>query len=136
MGTSKGGGKQWQTTPKNLPSSGCSEPEPYRSHDWALVPDNPVSKAECKLMVMTGVIILPPRQRNALVERTRTAIPTWNSPRQAKQTYLGIRTERKGKYTNKHNTGTLLVVIVSTERLKSFVLIFYRTEMLGSYHHL
>ena len=25
---------------------GCSVPEPYRSHDWALVPVNPASKAE------------------------------------------------------------------------------------------
>ena len=25
---------------------GCSVPEPYRSHDWALVPANPASKAE------------------------------------------------------------------------------------------
>ena len=42
--TSKGGGKQWQTTPMTCP--GCSVPEPYRSHDWALVPANPDSKAE------------------------------------------------------------------------------------------
>ena len=26
--------------------TGCSVPEPYRSHDWALVPANPASKAE------------------------------------------------------------------------------------------
>ena len=38
------GGKQWQTTPKTCP--GCSVPEPYRSHDWALVPASPASKAE------------------------------------------------------------------------------------------
>jgi len=25
---------------------GCSVPEPYRSHDWALVPASPASKAE------------------------------------------------------------------------------------------
>jgi len=37
-------GKQWQTTPRTCP--GCSVPEPYRSHDWALVPANPASKAE------------------------------------------------------------------------------------------
>ena len=42
--TSKGGRKQWQTTPKTCPR--CSVPEPYRSHDWALVPANPASKAE------------------------------------------------------------------------------------------
>ena len=42
VGTSKGGGKQWQTTPKYLPRM----PEPYRSHDWALVPASPASKAE------------------------------------------------------------------------------------------
>ena len=30
--------------PKSCP--GCSVPEPYRSHDWALVPANPASKAE------------------------------------------------------------------------------------------
>ena len=40
----KAGGKQWQTTPKNCPE--CSVPEPYRSHDWALVPASPASKAE------------------------------------------------------------------------------------------
>jgi len=34
-GTSKGGGKQWQPTPKNL--SGRSVPEPYRSPEWVLV---------------------------------------------------------------------------------------------------
>ena len=44
VGTSKGGGKQWQTTPRICP--GCSGPEPYRSHDSALVPANPASKAE------------------------------------------------------------------------------------------
>ena len=43
-GRSKGGGKQWQTTPRTCP--GCSVPEPYRSHDWALVSANPASKAE------------------------------------------------------------------------------------------
>jgi len=43
-------------------------PEPYRSHDRALVPANTASKAEYKWMMMTGVIILPPWQRNALVE--------------------------------------------------------------------
>ena len=30
--------------PRTCP--GCSLPEPYRSHDWALVPANPTSKAE------------------------------------------------------------------------------------------
>ena len=38
------GGKQWQTTPKTCP--GRRMPEPYRSHDWALVPASPASKAE------------------------------------------------------------------------------------------
>ena len=42
MGTSKGGGKQ--TTPRTCP--GCSVPEPYQSHDWALFPASPASKAE------------------------------------------------------------------------------------------
>ena len=28
------------------PCPGCSVPEPYRSHDWALVPANPATKAE------------------------------------------------------------------------------------------
>ena len=40
----KCGGKQWQTTPRTC--LGCSVPEPYRSHDWALVPASPASKAE------------------------------------------------------------------------------------------
>ena len=44
VGTSKGGGKQWQTTPKNLPR--ISVPEPYRSHDWDLFPASQASKAE------------------------------------------------------------------------------------------
>ena len=44
VGTSKGGGKQWQTTPRTCP--GCSVPEPYRSHDRALVPARPATKAE------------------------------------------------------------------------------------------
>ena len=30
--------------PRTCP--GCSLPEPYRSHEWALVPANPASKAE------------------------------------------------------------------------------------------
>jgi len=30
--------------PRTCP--GCSVPEPYRSHEWALVPASPVSKAE------------------------------------------------------------------------------------------
>jgi len=37
-------GEQWQTTPRTCP--GGSVPEPYRSHDWALVPASPASKAE------------------------------------------------------------------------------------------
>ena len=36
VGTSKGGGKQWQTIPKNLPRMQCARAIP--SHDWALVP--------------------------------------------------------------------------------------------------
>ena len=44
-GTSKGGEKQWQSTPPRT-CPGCSMPEPYQSHDWALVPANPASKAE------------------------------------------------------------------------------------------
>jgi len=44
VGKSKGGGKQWQTTPRTCP--GCSVPEHYRSHDWAVVPASPASKAE------------------------------------------------------------------------------------------
>jgi len=44
VGTSKGGRKQWQTTPRTCP--GCSVPEPYRSRGWALVSASPVSKAE------------------------------------------------------------------------------------------
>jgi hypothetical protein len=31
-------------SPRTCP--GCSVPEPYRSHEWALVPANPASKAE------------------------------------------------------------------------------------------
>ena len=44
VGTSKGGEKQWQITPRTCP--GCSVSEPYLSHDWALVPANPASKAQ------------------------------------------------------------------------------------------
>ena len=39
MGDSNG-----KLPPRTCP--GCSVPEPYRSHDWALVPANPASKAE------------------------------------------------------------------------------------------
>ena len=39
MGESNG-----KLPPRTCP--GCSVPEPYRSHDWALVPANPASKAE------------------------------------------------------------------------------------------
>jgi len=31
--------------PRTCPE--CSVPEPYRTHDWALIPASPVSKAEC-----------------------------------------------------------------------------------------
>ena len=48
------GGEKWESLKAeesngNLPPRtcpGCSVPEPYRSHDWALVPANPASKAE------------------------------------------------------------------------------------------
>jgi len=49
---------------------------------------------------------------------------------------MRARTERKGNYAKKHNTDTLLVAIVSTERLNNCVLIFCRTELLGIYFHL
>jgi hypothetical protein len=42
VGTSKGGGKQWQPTPKNLPRM----PEPYWSPDWILVPAKTSLRAE------------------------------------------------------------------------------------------
>jgi len=36
----EGRGKQWQTTPKNLPRMQCARDTPV-SHDWALVPAKP-----------------------------------------------------------------------------------------------
>ena len=44
VGTSKGGESNDKLPPRTCP--GCNVPEPYWSHDWALVPANPVSKAE------------------------------------------------------------------------------------------
>jgi len=44
VGTYKGGESNDKLPPRNCP--GCSVPEPYRSHDWALIPANPASKAE------------------------------------------------------------------------------------------
>ena len=44
VGTSKGRESNGKLHPRTCP--GCSVPEPYRSHDWALVPANPASKAE------------------------------------------------------------------------------------------
>jgi hypothetical protein len=44
MGTSKGRGKQWQTTPKNLPR--MRVPEPYWSPECALVPAKTGPKSE------------------------------------------------------------------------------------------
>ena len=44
VGTSKGGESNGKLPPRTCP--GCSVPEPYRSHDWALVPASPASKAE------------------------------------------------------------------------------------------
>ena len=44
VGTSKGWGNNGNLPPRTYP--GCSVPEPYWSHDWALVPANPASKAE------------------------------------------------------------------------------------------
>jgi len=74
---------------------------------------------------MTGVVITLPWQRNTLVERIRTAIPTQNSPRHAKQTHMGIQIERNANYANKQTQyGTLPVAIVSTECLNNCVLIF------------
>jgi hypothetical protein len=40
--TSKGRGKQWQPTPKNLPRTRVQGP--YRSPDWALVPAKPAQR--------------------------------------------------------------------------------------------
>jgi hypothetical protein len=40
----KEGESNGKLPPRSCP--GCSVPEPYRSHDWALVPANPASKAE------------------------------------------------------------------------------------------
>ena len=44
VGTSKAGESKGKLPPRTCP--GCSVPEPYRSHDWALVPLSPASKAE------------------------------------------------------------------------------------------
>ena len=44
VGTSKGGEKQWQTIPKNVPRMQCEEP--HRFHSRALVPAGPASRAE------------------------------------------------------------------------------------------
>ena len=44
VGTSKGGESNGKLPPRTCP--GCSVPEPYWSHDWALVPASPASKAE------------------------------------------------------------------------------------------
>ena len=44
VGTSKGGEKQWQTIPKNLPRMQCQEPHQF--HNRALVPAGPASRAE------------------------------------------------------------------------------------------
>ena len=40
----KAGESKGKLPPRTCP--GCSVPEPYRSHDWALVPASPASKAE------------------------------------------------------------------------------------------
>ena len=40
----KPGESNGKLPPRTCP--GCSVPEPYRSHDWALFPANPASKAE------------------------------------------------------------------------------------------
>jgi len=76
-------------------------------------------------MTLTGVVILPPLQRNALVKRTRTAIPSQNSPRHAKQTHMGIHTERNANYANKQTQYRYVTLAtVSTECLNNCVLIF------------
>ena len=43
VGTFKAGESNGKLPPRTCP--GCSVPEPYWSHDWALVPANPASKA-------------------------------------------------------------------------------------------
>ena len=48
-----------------------------------------------------GAVILPPWQRNTLVERIRTAIQKQNSRRHAKQTHIGTNIERTANYANK-----------------------------------
>ena len=45
VGTSKGRESNGKLPPRTCPE--CRVPEPYRSHDWAVVPVNPASKAEC-----------------------------------------------------------------------------------------
>ena len=72
-----------------------------------------------------GVVILPPWQCNALVERIRTAIPTHNSRRHAKQTNMGIHIEGNAIYANKHTQYRYVTVAnVSTECLNNCLLIF------------
>ena len=44
VGTSKGGESNGKLPPSTCP--GCSVPQPHRSHDWALIPASPASKAE------------------------------------------------------------------------------------------
>ena len=44
VGTGTLGESNGKLPPRTCP--GCSVPEPYRSHDWALVPASPASKAE------------------------------------------------------------------------------------------
>jgi hypothetical protein len=44
VGNLKVGESNGKLPPRTCP--GCSVPEPYQSHDWALVPASPASKAE------------------------------------------------------------------------------------------
>jgi len=49
---------------------------------------------------------------------------------------MKVQIKHKGNYANKHNTHTILVANVSTERLGNCGIIFYRTDLLGKMYTL
>jgi hypothetical protein len=84
---------------------------------------------------MAGAVILPPWQRNALVNRPET-LYQHRIRQDTLNKHIWELILNVNEITQTHNTGTLLVAIVSTERLNNCVLILYRTDLLRIYHNL
>ena len=84
---------------------------------------------------MTGVVIIPPCNVTLLLSGTEPLYQHRIRQGTVNKHIWELILNIKG-ITQTRNTGTLLVAIVSIERLNSWVLIFCRTDLQRIYHHL